>query len=58
MMGEMFGGIGPEDKMDFVSQMMPVCIGKIFENLEKEDRVETALAILEKLKEELEKQAK
>lgn len=58
MMGEMFGGMGLEDKKDFVGQMMPMCIGKIFENMEREDKVKTAVTLLEKLKEELEKQMK
>ncbi|GCC11400.1 hypothetical protein IPdc08_01455 [archaeon] len=55
MMGEIFSDMGLEDKMNFMGQMMPMCISKIFENIEKEDRAKTAHVILEKLKEELEK---
>ncbi len=58
MMAEVFGAMKPEERMEFVRQMIPICIGRIFENLDGEERVKTALGILEKLKDELERQAK
>ncbi len=58
MMAEMFGAMKPEERMEFVRQMIPICMSRLFENLGRKDRAEIALAILEKLKDELERQAK
>ncbi len=57
MMGEIFKDMNVENRLNFVSKMIPLCIGNIFANIGKEERIKLATAMLGKLKEELEKQS-
>lgn len=53
MMGEILRDMETNERIDFVSQIMSVWIDKLFETLEKEDRVTVVTAMLEKLEKDL-----
>ncbi len=48
-MTQIFSEMTAEDKMQFVSNMMPRCIGMIFAEIDKDAKVKLAKEMLEKM---------
>ena len=49
MMDNIFGQMTAEDRITFIENMMPRCMGMIFSEIDEESRKEVATAMLTKL---------
>ena len=58
MMDNMFKGMGAEDRIWFMQDMMPHCVGALFSGLDPEARKSVAQDILRRMTDDLKDQAK